>query len=308
MSPLRRKSAASNGRQRVRPTVEPAKPEGRFAYSSRRSETELNTGRQAKRAGTLRTALGFWLQRLGMLILLLAVVASATNALTLSTYPKVLPLTQGKSNDFLRDARVYEDAAAKLLARSVWNRNKITVSSDRVVKDLVGQFPELSGASLTVPLLAHRPLIYIEPAKPVISLEARNGAFVVADTGKALLRGNTAKDLARYQLTPVKDQSGLKLLVGRQALSAANVRFIQTVIRQLSARHFLIDSMTLPPVASELDVKLKHHPYIVKFNLHSDKAKQQAGTFLATIAYLTKHNTSPKQYVDVRVDGRAYYR
>ena len=65
--------------------------------------------------------------------------------------------------------------------------------------------------------------------------------------------------------------------------------------------------MTLPPAASELDVKIAGKPYFVKFNLQADDARRQAGTFLATQAQLQRKGITPAQYIDVRVEGRAYY-
>jgi hypothetical protein len=65
--------------------------------------------------------------------------------------------------------------------------------------------------------------------------------------------------------------------------------------------------MSLPSNANELDIQIAGQPYEVKFNLHSDKAREQAGTYLATIASLQKQGITPSKYIDVRVDGRAYY-
>lgn len=302
---LRRKSPPQTGRNRVKPEEPPGRlaPSG-YAYSSSRAETEVNTGRQQVR--NIKQSTTYYLQRVGLIVLLLAVVASLTNLMTLSAHPKVLPLNSN-SSPFLRSLDVYESAGGKLLGKSVWNRNKLTVDAGNISQQLVAQFPELADATMTIPLASHRPLIYIKPAAPVLILNARNGSFIVADTGKALLRADSAEELAQYKLPPVNDQSGLKLAVGHQALSGENVKFIQTIKTQLAAKGYTVESMTLPASSSQLEVRLSGQPYTVKFNLHSSKAREQAGTFLATIDYLKKHNQAPGQYVDVRVDGRAYY-
>jgi hypothetical protein len=65
--------------------------------------------------------------------------------------------------------------------------------------------------------------------------------------------------------------------------------------------------MTLPPAASELDVQIVDQPYFIKFNLENDDPRQQVGTYIATQAYLTSQHITPAHYIDVRVDGRAYY-
>lgn len=305
---FRRSKPSSLGRHRVISDEAPKTLGKKFSYRAKRSDAELNTGRSTVREerAASRKAKQL-LRKTGMLILLLAIVASAINILSLSAKPKILPLEGDKTNAFLSGSEVYEDYASKVLQSSVWNRNKITVNTSDISNKLVANFPELSSASVTVPLLANRPIIYVQPAEPILIVKARNGAFIVADSGKALLRASKVEDLSDYKLPVLEDQSGLKLTVGRQALQSKDVDFIQTVIIELNAKQYPVANMILPASSSELDVQVAGQPYIVKFNLQSDTARQQAGTYLAMIANLKKQNQAPSKYVDVRVNGRAYY-
>lgn len=306
---FRRSKSTSVGRRRLqaRDLVKPKTK--KFLYRSKRADVELNVGRSVAREQTNKSKSGwaFVLQRIGLLVLLIAILASAVNSLSLSTNPKVLPLDGDKAGAFLHDTVVYENYATHLLSDSVWNRNKITVNTADVSRKLVEKYPELASASVTVPLLAHRPIIYIQPAKPTIIMLAKNGSFVVANTGKALLGADNSSALDKYSLPKLNDSTGLKLAVGKQALTTADVNFIQTVITELGSKGFKVASMNLPVAANELDVQLVGQPYLVKFNLASSTARQQAGTFLSMIGYLQKQNVTPGKYVDVRVNGRAYY-
>src|ERR1700722_396525 len=94
---LHRKSSRSNARrQRSASDLQPASP--LFAYRANRTEQEVNTGRQVQRetAVTDPKHIGrFLLQRFGLIILLLALVVSAVNTLSLSTEVRVMPLTIG---------------------------------------------------------------------------------------------------------------------------------------------------------------------------------------------------------------------
>jgi hypothetical protein len=294
------------GRQRLRaePEQTPAKP----AVNYRARQRPEFGAEQVKRVqqATSRAARN-GLQRFGLLVLLVATLLSAVNILSLSGTAKVLPLTSGQSGLFLRDQTVYETAANSYLAGSIWNRNKITANSNGLSKHLLAKFPELAGVSVTVPLLAHRPLVYLEPAQPSLVLITGNGAFVVDTSGKALLMAASVDALNQPTLPKVLDQSGLQLKLGRTALPANTVSFIKIIVAQLAAKQLIIESMTLPAAASQLDVKIVGQPYTVKFNLQSNTARRQAGTFLATIARLQQQNITPAQYIDVRVDGRAYY-
>lgn len=249
-----------------------------------------------------------WLQRAGLFVLLVAILVSVVNALSLSTNVKVVPLTGANGQVFMRPTTVYEAAANRQLSSSVWSRNKITVNTSGLSRALLNEFPELSSVSVTIPLLAHRPVVYIATAQPALILVTSNGSFVVDTTGKALIAGTNAASLNQPKLPQLNDQSGLRIQANHQALPATNVGFIQVVIAQLAAKQFIVSGMTLPPAASELDVHLNGQPYFVKFNLESDQPREQAGTFLATIAQLRRQNITPGQYVDVRVLGRSYYK
>lgn len=306
---LRRKAPPTSRRQRVS-SSEPARPSSSFSYRSRRSDRSRETGRQTQYELTKRKAgkLGrYWLQRFGLVVLLLAVVVSLFNVLSLSPKAKVMSLATDGSRAFLRPAETYEAAANELLGNSLWNHNKITVDTGDISKGLLDKFPELTDVTVTIPLLANRPLVYVEPAQPALILVATNGSFVVDNNGKALIFGSSPEDLNQPKLPILNDQSGLRIKLNHQALSAANVRFIEAVRGQLAAKQLSVAAMTLPASSRELDVQIAGQPYFVKFNLQSDTPREQAGTLLATLATLKKQNIVPARYIDVRVDGRAYY-
>ena len=306
----RSKPTVSTGR-RQRRVPEDAQGASTFAYRSRRSDEEMKLGRNASREPAVRQPrrMGrFLLKRSGLVILLIALLVSSVNILSLSHDVRVMSLSDNGGDSFMHDRTVYERAANKLLADSIWNRNKITVDTSHVSKGMLTQFPELSSASVTLPLFSKRPIVYIQTAQPALVLEAQNGSFVIDSTGKALLATDKLPSDNDLTLPIVTDQGGLNVTVNRQALTSGNVGFIQTVIAQLAAKGFKVTTMELPVGTSELDVRLEGQPYIVKFNLESGTARQQAGTFLATQNKLKSQNIVPGQYIDVRVDGRAYYK
>ena len=283
-----------------------------FLYRARRSEEEPNTGRRTDRKDYISPVVHsghFWLQRFGLIILLLAVIASAVNILKLSTTAEILPATNDTSTTLIFDKAAYEAAADHLLSESVWDRNKITIDTAKISHQLLVQFPDLSTASITIPLFSHNPIIYVQPSQLALIIKSTaSGSFVLNESGKAVL-ANTPNPIVAGQtpLPVVTDLSGLKLALGYQVVPASTVSFVQTVAAQLLAKHYTITSMTLPSATSELDVALTGKPYIIKFNLENNDPRQQVGTFLATITELQSQNITPTKYVDVRVDGRAYY-
>ncbi len=303
-----RSSSTSSRRKRV--IAEDKQSSKTFSYRSQRPEPELkNIGRLKERRSSQQPARKklsyFLLQRFGLVILLIAGVACAVNILSLNSNAKVSPLTTSTNQAFLQPTSVYEAAASLALKNSVWNYNKVTIDTNQISLQMLNQFPELTKVSVTLPLLAHRPLVYVQPALPTLMLVTNSGSsFIVDSTGKAVIAGTSS---SLHQLPILHDQSGLKIRLNHQALSGASVTFIQNIIAQLAAKQFTVSSMVLPGASSELDIKLAGQPYFVKFNLQRDDPRGQAGVFLATIAGLKRKDVTPGNYVDVRVEGRAYY-
>lgn len=274
---------------------------------------EVPTDHQPRQRGAAATASvharvsrlwRFWLQRTGFLILLVVVIVSLCNILSLSTSAEIKPAAQNGSNPFLRNQAAYQVAADKLLAGSIWNRNKITIDTAAFNRAMMDQFPELASVSVSLPLLAHRPVVYVQPSQPAAILSTAGGSFVVDDSGKALLP--SAQYPPAGQLPHITDQSGLHVELNHQVLTADDITFIKTVLAELSAKHISVSSLVLPPSSRELDVYITNQPYYAKFNLENGDARQQAGTFLAALSQLQRQHVTP-HYIDVRVDGRAYY-
>jgi hypothetical protein len=305
-----RKKPASTGRQRIRkPDTSNAQS---FGYHSRRGDTSSqNTSRQPGRA-LLQPLAGatsnYWLRRTGLLVLLCVGVVSAVNIIVLKPTANVLPLNKDSQTFLLHDTSVYTAAANKILASSFWNRTKLTANTSSVNQQLTSQFPELAKVQTVLPLLGHRPIVYIEAAQPTLILRATNGDYVLDNRGKALLKAADLPANNNLHLPVIDDLSGIRVTLNHQIITPSDVRFIQIIVAQLASRQFTVASLTLPPAASELDVHLVGQPYLVKFNLQTSDAREQAGTFLATASYLDKQNTTPGEYVDVRVDGRAYFK
>jgi len=307
---LRRRAAPTGRRKLQSESIAPSPPPA-YAYRARRSVESREApplSEPARAAGAAsRSVASGWLQRFGLIVLLIAAAASVINVLSLSKDANVVLVNGQGSQKLLRPLATYQQAADRQLAGSIWNRNKITIDTAAVSRSLLQQFPELSSVSVTVPLLAHRPLVYVQPAQPTLLLIEGNGSFVIGSNGKALLAA-TGAAAEQAGLPVVDDQNGLNVRLNHQALSANSITFITTVIGELAAKQFAVSGMTLPPGGAELDAHLAGQPYFIKFNLESTNAKGEAGTFLATITQLRRQNVTPSQYVDVRVDGRAYYK
>lgn len=289
-----------------------------FSYYANRSQAELNTGRESLSDKPLPRRLPGRFHRLRIHagwvtggVLLLAVVLYQ---LQLSSTPKVVSLVPASDAPFLRDGRVYQEAATKLISNTPTNRNKLTINTTAISSQLREQFPELQSVTVGLPLIGDTPTIYLRPADPALVLVTDNETFIVDQQGRALSTMTSEAQLTRLKVPTVTDNSKLNFELGDQALSRSVTTFIQTVARQHRAHKADIRAMILPAGSSELDVYPAGKPYFIKYNVHTATADAekaatlQAGTYEAVRRHLEAKNQTPDQYVDVRLPGRAYYK
>jgi hypothetical protein len=248
-----------------------------------------------------------WLRRLPTLGALLIIVFIALWCLQLSDNPKVITVGPSGSQVFLRNRKVYQEAAHNAFTQLL-NSNKLTVNAGRITADLQKQFPELQVVSVSLPFIGSQPAVYIQPATPKLLLVGKSdGMYVVDSNGRALINGNQVPDLDALHIPVVNDQSGISVTLGRVALPSSTVTFITEVVGQLQAKGITLSGLTLPAGTTELQVRLNGVGYYIRYNLHGN-AREEAGAYLAARQYLESNHKVVNEYIDVRVDNKVYYK
>jgi len=309
---------SSLGVQRPREPARRMNPESQnraFSYFASRSQSELNVGREAVANTPVKRRASSKLRRMrshaGWLAGGVLVFGVVVYQMQLSSTAKVVSLVPAADAPFLRETRVYAEAAAKLIDSSAANRNKMTINTSAITSGLQSQFPELQSVTVAIPLLGDTPTVYIRPADPALVLVTAGGTFVVDRQGRALGEPTGSDSFSQLGLPTVTDQSSLTFRLGDQALPRATAQFIETIDTQYDAQRTEIKAMTLPAASSELDVYPAGKPYFVKYNIQDpteQAAKLQSGAYFAAFRHLASKRITPSQYVDVRLQGRVYYK
>lgn len=274
-----------------------------FSYYNNRSSSPQNVGRG--RINQPRGK-GFNWQLVPSFIAVAAIIGSIIYASTLSTAPLVRKSKSSPTGLLQADA-VYTETAQRLLTKSIFNRSKLLIDTKHIEGQLLEAFPELQGVSITVPLTARQPIVTIKAAEPRLILRTTSGAYVIDDTGKALLKITDESVAAKLKVPTVQDETGLRVEVGKAALAPRDVSFINELAHQLQAKNIQIESLTLPALANELHLKAAGQGYLVKFNLLGDP-RLQFGTYQALKQRLDGNKTKPSEYIDVRVEEKAFYK
>ena len=225
----------------------------------------------------------------------------AVKILTLSADSKIV-IAENQQSLQLPSAS-YAEVVNDSLGSSLLNANKITLNTKGVARDLQKKFPELSSVVVTVPLVGNRPVVYVRPSLASFMIESSGVFYTMADTGYILAQLSVPQD----GLTTLNELSQRQPRVGEQFLPASTVVFAKAVTYQLNQSGLAVARVELPANAPyELRVRLVDKPYYLRFNLQADVMQQSGGA----VAALRKISGTqpPREYVDLRVLGRVYYK
>ncbi len=274
-----------------------------FRYHAHRNTADGQPNRpRAERKRPLPSFLA-WQQLPGTLSLLVIVVA-VVYASTLSAEPRVSVV--GNDTTLLRSTGEYEQAAADILSERAWSTSKLTIDTVAMSQRLLETFPELSSAEVIVPLLGRHPSLQLVSDQPVLVVKVNDGHdYYVNHAGKVIMRAEDAVE--RPDVMRLVDQVGLDTSVGGHLLPKATVDFVVELQRQFAARNVDIEAIVLPAAPNEVYVRIEGVDYYIKFLVIHD-ARLQAGTYFALARELQSRGITPAEYVDVRVEERAYYK
>jgi hypothetical protein len=276
-----------------------------FSYYAARSPSEVPSRRpepSERRAVRLE-----WLKYTPSILATVALAVCLLYVSTLDATPKIQAVSSQNAQTIARNTAAYEDEAADILGRSIFNRSKLLIRTDKVARELQEAFPELGNVSVILPLVSRRPIIEVQPARAALILTVSSGAFVVDEEGRAVIKANEVPSSVRDPLPVVQDDSDLPVERGKGVLSKEVVAFIREVSGQLAQKQVAVAALILPATPNELDVRLQGRPYFVKFDLRGE-GRQQTGTFLAVKARLEAEGVTPASYIDVRVTEKAFYK
>jgi len=216
-------------------------------------------------------------------ILIILLFAGIVYSLVLKPQPEVTPTSLSYHSQ-----AVYSRQVAAVFG-GIKNGNKITFDEHSVSVAIQKRFPEVQSVRIELPFFSQRPKAWLN----------------ISPQGTAVAM---AADLPGLKgLIVLDDQSGYNVVLGQQILSSQSVSFIKTVIAQAAHNKVPISSLTLPPLALELDLRTSDQPYYVKFFLGGD-ADLQIGQMVAVRQKLAQTNQTPGQYLDVRVPGKIFYK
>lgn len=137
--------------------------------------------------------------------------------------------------------------------------------------------------------------------EPVAGWQINSKQFYVDQQGVAFQKNYFADPSVQ-----IIDQSGASLQEGSTVTSTRFLSFVGKLVAQAKSRGYVITQAKLPVgTTREVVVNVKDIPY--EFRLSIDRgAGEQSEDLDRVVRYLSSHTITPS-YVDLRVEGRAFY-
>ncbi|MBI4034493.1 hypothetical protein HY380_01190 [Candidatus Saccharibacteria bacterium] len=247
-----------------------------------------------------KTAKASWLGRLADLTVIIAVVGLLAYSLIVTPQPTVkADRTDYHTLDSYRQAVVSEIQAIKY-------RNKLTFDEQSLGQALQAKYPEISTVEVRLPLFSQKPLVTLTVAPPNFKLAADHQLYIIDSQGSVAGLASQLS-LKNEKLPLVTDLSGFEIALGQPVLTSSGVNFINQLLGQLKAKRISIAVLSLPAKGKDLHFQAKGEPYFVKFYLDGEP-QLQIGQYLASRQHFKRSGQAPRQYLDVRVPGKVFYK
>lgn len=240
-------------------------------------------------------------------ITLLVIVACFGYILTLSSRPRIVVINDQNraTKSLLRTEETYQQSTEEILRSSPFNSTKLSINTLSVSRAIQAKFPEISDVTVSLPLINRRPVVYLQITQPAFLLVKGAQVYALDDQGRVSMQGDAS--LQGSELLHIDDLTTQEAAIGSPFLPMSQIAFMQNVASQLQAKGVSKISFVLPPLANEVYVKIADRPYFVKMTFIGD-SRLQSGTFLALKQKLEASKVTPAEYIDVRVEERAYYK
>ena len=267
----------------------------RFNYYS----SGTGSGKPSPFAKTTPNKKPSWRSRFFDWLLFIAIVVCLTYSLLIHGPAKVASFSWP-----YRPAAVYQAAATKSLS-GFKDKTKLSFDENGLSKSMTAQFPEIADIVVELPLVSQQPIVHLAISPPQFMLSSNSKTYILDADGVVV---GTAANFSQIKNLPsLSDQSGLSVQPGQRLLSSDEVGFINQVLAGAKRAKVNVASAILPARGQELDIKTSDQPYTVKFYLGGN-ATQQVGQFLAARHRFASSKDQPKEYLDVRINGKIYYK
>lgn len=181
-------------------------------------------------------------------------------------------------------------------------RMRIFLNGDNLLSAIQSELPEVAAIDdINLKSFTHFKFV-LNMRKPVASWSVNDKNYFVDNTGVAFN--------VNYYDNPsitISDESGIKIGDNHIVVSNGFLSFVGKIIGAANTNNLEVERIVIPPSSlRQVEVYVKNVSYPAIF-LTSSSAEAQVKSLSRAVRYFQTNGLSP-QYVDLRVEGKAFYK
>lgn len=204
---------------------------------------------------------------------------------------------------------VYSQSIEEYIGQNVPLRQSWLLDSNSLERQLQEKHPEIQSLTVSGSLVKASTVVQVQFRKPAFVLNTGENSLFIDKNG-VLFTINHYKNVDINRLPSVENmgsgiaQTGDRIVTATVAQAIAE---LYTLLPTVYSDGAVVSTVLLPRSAREVHIKVSTHPYVIKFSVERAIA-QQIGELRALLGFLRSSNASPVEYIDIRIEGKAFYK
>lgn len=177
-------------------------------------------------------------------------------------------------------------------------------------KDMIDSYPEIERARFSSSTPVNTSLrVEIRFRRPVFTWKDISGRDQFVDSSGVLFSKNLDPGTSSGTLTQIEDQSGVVLEEGSSVITRELIAFVGLLHSKVPTLYESerIDRVIIPPSTREVHVRVSSQPYHIKFN-STRQLDEQVSELASLLGHLKAGGVVPREYIDLRVAHKAFYK
>ncbi len=196
----------------------------------------------------------------------------------------------------------YQQLVQDYLNEHPLERFQFALNRDQFSYVMVQRAPELASAVLRNEAGIMSASVVLGARQPVAGWQIGDRQYLVDSSGISF-----EKNLLADPKISVRDMTGLPAVSQQIIASTKMMTFIGRVVGGVEAQLGTVKEIVIPSgTLKEVDLLFDDRPYLIKLNIDREPLGQVAD-IIAAVQHIQARGITP-QYVDVRVEGKAFYK
>lgn len=204
---------------------------------------------------------------------------------------------------------IYSESVEQYIQKNVPGAQSWLVDSAELERTLQNRHPEVQSVVIDSNVFSGALNVRLQFRKPAFVLSTGENSLFI-DVKGVIFTVNQYPGITISALPAVEDQGSGIAQTGEKIVTttvAASIAKLYASLPGLYDGGAVVSKVLLPRSSREVHVKMSTVPYLIKFTVERD-IDSQLGELRSLNGYLRSSNLSPLEYIDVRIEGKAFYK